>query len=99
MLLHLPVFLNWLTHNAERHVPLGQECRIAGQAGRCKLCRFIDVMLGYWVPSRDPNGVIQQFWTRVFQDWNGGANGGQQDAVEFWAELFRQFKVETRSLL
>lgn len=74
-------------------------CTAGKNHGRCKVCLLYDVLLTFWVQGAgNCEGTLSAFWDSVFPDWNDGAMTGEQDAAEFWSELYRQLAKETNSV-
>lgn len=100
MLAHSVNLLHWFEWYRFNHVPQFGECSNGKNSGRCKSCLLYDVLITFWVQAAGNCEVtVTAFWDRFFPDWNGGAMTGEQDAAEFWDEVYRQLAEETRTLL
>lgn len=100
MLAHAPVILHWVEWYRFQHVPQNRVCQFGQNEGRCKVCLLYDLLLTFWdSDAGDCEATLAELWDRVFPDLNGGTMTGEQDAAEFWAELYRQLSEDTRPIL
>lgn len=99
MLAHSLTLLHWLEWYRFHHVAQYKECTDGKNHGRCKLCLLYDVLLTFWVRAAGNCEVtLDALWEQVFPDWNDGTMTGEQDAAEFWSELYRQMAEDIKTI-
>lgn len=99
MLAHSINLLHWIEWYRFKHVVPHQECTAGKNHGRCKACLLYDVILTFWVQGAgDCEITVSAFWDNFFPDWNAGLMKGEQDAAEFWSELYRQLAEDIRTI-
>lgn len=99
MLAHTSILMHWVEWYRFNHVPAKQVCTLGKKNGRCKICLLYDVLLTFWhCEAGDCEATVTALWDRIFPDWNKGKMFGEQDAAEFWSELYRQLYEDTRPI-
>lgn len=101
MLLHFPVFLNWLDYYKDQHVEGKKACKKGVMGLPCKLCHIRALYHSYWDGEGDQQTSFDNLADTVVFDWTekSGEHKGQQDAAEFWAEVYDQFMADTMETL
>ena len=101
MLLHLPAFLNWLDYYKDQHVKGKKECKTGKMGLPCKLCHFRTLYHSYWNGEGDHQTSFDNLADLIFYDWTEkyGEHRGQQDAAEFWIEVYEQLMGDTMDIL
>ncbi|KAJ5576312.1 Peptidase C19 ubiquitin carboxyl-terminal hydrolase 2 [Penicillium sp. DV-2018c] len=102
MLLHLPVFHNWLNIYIQCHCLDGTPCKMGGSTDtgprECKLCELHKVYQAYWNDEKIPP-VFHELTEKIFQDWKEpGARKEQEDAEEYLGKVYEQLYDATAPL-
>ena len=113
MLLHAPVFLNWVNWYKEHHAPNGQICKLGENEGPCKICLFHNLSTLYWEGGgRDErlgecnlalailSAQVWRSWDRFMTEGEQGEEGDQEeDSSEYFGHLYEQLKDSTKPML
>lgn len=109
MLLHLPVFLNWVRLCVIAHVdpegecPSGQGPDTEDEDTRCKVCLLHDLIDAFWDPKGDKDDLkiaLGDFWDVIYEDWvdgkpqDGDNQDDQQIIPEFISEILKQLSED-----
>ncbi|KAJ5928039.1 hypothetical protein N7466_006995 [Penicillium verhagenii] len=97
MLLHWPAFLNWLDYYKDQHCEKRGICILGAEALPCKLCQFRELASIYWgTVDGDRTEKFTALTKLIGSEW-GAPPRVQQDVAEYWPEVYRQLRNETRS--
>ncbi|KAJ5727088.1 hypothetical protein N7493_004908 [Penicillium malachiteum] len=93
MLLHYPVFLQWLNYYYREHSGPGTQCQFGTNGMECKLCQFLHFARNYWRRDEEECLSRHQAIVNIFlADWDGGSHAGsEQNFLDFYIEIQRQF--------
>ncbi|KAJ5634908.1 hypothetical protein N7528_002750 [Penicillium herquei] len=96
MLLHYPLFLQWLNYYYREHSGPWAECQFGNNGMECKLCQFLHFARNYWRPDVEECLSRHQAIVNIFlADWDGGNHAGsEQNALDFYIEIQRQFSEQ-----
>lgn len=101
MLLHLPAFLNWLDYYKDQHIEGEKGCKTGVMGLPCRLCHMRILYHSYWDGEGNHQTSFDNLADTVLFEWNGkyGEHKGQQDAAEFWTEVYEQFLGDMMDIL
>ncbi|KAJ5539210.1 Peptidase C19 ubiquitin carboxyl-terminal hydrolase 2 [Penicillium frequentans] len=101
MLLHLPAFLNWLDYYHDQHVEGKKGCKTGVMTLACKLCHIRNLYHSCWNGEGSHQTSFDNLANTILFDWNKkyGEHKGQQDAAEFWTEVYEQFLGDMMDIL
>lgn len=102
MLLHAPVFLNWIAWYKNHHAPDGHPCLVT-KGSPCKICLFHDISTRYWASAEDCDTVLDTLSKEIFLSSSGSEEDtegeNEQDAPEYCEQVYEQLKEDTRTML
>jgi hypothetical protein len=107
MLMHAPVFLNWVNWYKEHHAAENSNCKSGEHGGPCKVCLFHYISTPYWQGGEqkprlaDCNKATAILSQQVWRAWGRGGQEGRQeeDSPEYFEHLYEQLLQDTKPLL
>ncbi|KAJ6010549.1 hypothetical protein N7451_001961 [Penicillium sp. IBT 35674x] len=101
MLLHLPAFLNWLDDYKHQHIEGDKGCKTGVMGLPCRLCHFRILYHSYWDGEGNYQTSFDNLADTILLEWDAkyGEHKGQQDAAEFWTEVYDQILADMMDIL
>lgn len=105
MILHMPVFYNWLIWYKQHHAPKGHVClRGSSKDGpsQCPVCQLAEIAQGYWAGEAETES-----WTPTFKSlthsllhgWKPTGVDSEQDPAEYFDVLYGVIKESTKPMM
>jgi hypothetical protein len=104
MLLHLPIFCNWLDVYLQCHLPDDTPCNMGSSTvtgpRECKLCELHEICTSDWNNEEIPL-VFTQLTKKILQTWKKATTTAtaEEDPAEYLEEVFNQLYNATDPML
>ncbi|KAJ5196400.1 hypothetical protein N7449_006879 [Penicillium cf. viridicatum] len=105
MILHMPVFYNWLIWYKEHHAPKGHVCLLGSSAdgpSECQVCQLAEIAQGYWAGETETKSWMPTFksLTRsLLHGWKPAGVDSEQDPAEYFDVLYAAIKKSTKPMM
>jgi hypothetical protein len=100
MILHMPIFYNWLAWYKKHHAPQGHGCRLAIGFTECHVCRLADIAQAYWAGnSRSWLETFDILTQSILLGWKPTGAGTEQDPAEYFDVLYKEIKASTKPMM
>ncbi|KAJ9483725.1 hypothetical protein VN97_g9681 [Penicillium thymicola] len=105
MILHMPVFYNWLIWYKDHHAPKGHLCLLGSSEdgpSACPVCQLAEIAQGYWAGK-----TVTESWMPTFkalthsllQGWKPAGVDSEQDPAEYFDVLYAAIKKSTKPMM
>lgn len=105
MILHMPVFYNWLIWYKDHHAPKGHVClRGSSEDGpsACPVCQLAEIAQGYWAGKTATESWMPTFEAlthSLLQGWKPAGVDSEQDPAEYFDVLYAAIKNSTKPMM
>lgn len=100
LLLHAPVFCNWLNWYKNHHAPKGYTCQRGEDGKECKVCQFQALCAVYWDGGVGKwKTTLNTITESVYDTWRADQEDEQSDAGEYLEEVVSQLREATKPML
>jgi hypothetical protein len=106
MLMHAPVFLNWVNWYKKHHAGK-DDCEGGQNRGPCKICLFHDISTPYWEGGESEeilgscDEALDILSAQVWSAWGRQGKEGdiEEDSPEYFEHLYHQLLQDVKPML
>ncbi|CAI7649068.1 unnamed protein product [Penicillium glandicola] len=99
MILHMPIFYNWLVWYKRHHAPEGHVCKLS-DGTECRLCQLYEIARGYWIDeSKSWMPTFKSFTHSLLHGWKPAGTDSEQDPAEYFEILYTAIQESTKPLM
>ncbi|OQD94788.1 hypothetical protein PENSOL_c024G04225 [Penicillium solitum] len=105
MILHMPIFYNWLIWYKEHHAPKGHVCLLGPSEdgpSECEVCQLAEIAQGYWAGQAETESWMPTFKSltnSLLRAWKPAGVDSEQDPAEYFDELYGAIKKRTKPMM
>ncbi|KXG49458.1 Peptidase C19, ubiquitin carboxyl-terminal hydrolase 2 [Penicillium griseofulvum] len=105
MILHMPIFYNWLIWYKNHHAPQGHVCKLGSSDDdpmECQVCQLAEIFQGYWAGETDETDWMSTFDSltkSLLHSWKPAGTDSEQDPVEYFGVLYNAIKESTKLMM
>ncbi|KAJ5383296.1 Peptidase C19 ubiquitin carboxyl-terminal hydrolase 2 [Penicillium concentricum] len=103
MILHMPIFYNWLMWYKEHHAPEGHLCKLGiSNEGptECQVCQLATIARGYWAgETKSWKPAFRSLTRSLLQGWKPAGTDSEQDPAEYFDVLYNAIKSSTKTMM
>ncbi|KAJ6186316.1 hypothetical protein N7519_007617 [Penicillium mononematosum] len=100
MILHMPIFYNWLAWYKKHHAPQGHGCSLGIAFSECQVCQLANISQSYWTGSSKtwiPTfGILTE---SLLLGWKPAGVDSEQDPAEYFDVLYNAIKESTKPMM
>ncbi|OGE57416.1 hypothetical protein PENARI_c002G03951 [Penicillium arizonense] len=99
LLLHAPVFCNWLNWYKNHHAPKGYTCQRGEYGKYCKVCQFQALCAVYWDGGVGKwKAILDTITKSVYDTWRADQEDEQSDIGEYLEQVVYQLREATKPM-
>jgi hypothetical protein len=105
MILHMPIFYNWLIWYKNHHAPQGHVCKLGSSEEDpmvCRVCQLAEIFQGYWADETDETDWMSTFdslTNSLLHSWKPAGTDSEQDPAEYFGVLYNAIKESTKLMM
>ncbi|CAG8907331.1 unnamed protein product [Penicillium egyptiacum] len=103
MILHMPIFYNWLTWYKKHHAPKGHVCNLGlyeEGPSQCQVCQLTEISQGYWAgESESWKPTFKALTQSLLNGWKPAGVDSEQDPAEYFDVLYSAIKESTKPMM
>ncbi|KAJ5506279.1 Peptidase C19 ubiquitin carboxyl-terminal hydrolase 2 [Penicillium expansum] len=103
MILHMPIFYNWLIWYREHHAPKGYVCNLGSSEegpSECQVCQLAEISQAYWAGETESwMPTFDSLTHSLLHGWKPGGVDSEQDPAEYFEVLFNAIKNSTKPMM
>ncbi|OQE40216.1 hypothetical protein PENCOP_c006G01950 [Penicillium coprophilum] len=103
MILHMPIFYNWLIWYKKHHAPEGHVCRLGfSDEGptECYVCQLAEIAQGYWAgESTSWKPAFRSLTRSLLRSWKPAGINSEQDPAEYFDILYNAITESTKPMM
>lgn len=103
MILHMPIFYNWLTWYKDHHAPKGHVCKLGSSEegpSECQVCQLAEIFQGYWAGETESWMLTFKSLTHsLLYGWKPAGVDSEQDPAEYFEVLYNAIKDGTKPMM
>ncbi|KAJ5836171.1 Peptidase C19 ubiquitin carboxyl-terminal hydrolase 2 [Penicillium robsamsonii] len=103
MILHMPIFYNWLIWYKEHHAPEGHVCKLGiSEDGptECQVCQLATIAQGYWAgETKSWKPAFRSLTRLLLRGWKPAGTDSEQDPAEYFDVLYNAIKNSTKPMM
>jgi hypothetical protein len=100
MILHMPIFYNWLAWYKKHHAPQGHGCSRGIAFSECQVCQLANISQAYWAGNskswRATFGILTE---SLLLGWKPAGVDSEQDPAEYFDVLYNAIKESTKPMM
>ncbi|CAI7672082.1 unnamed protein product [Penicillium crustosum] len=105
MILHMPIFYNWLIWYKEHHAPRGHVCLLGTSENgpsECQVCQVAEIAQGFWAGQAETESWMPTFKSltnSLLRGWKPAGVDSEQDPAEYFDVLYGAIKKSTKPMM
>ncbi|KAJ5442349.1 Peptidase C19 ubiquitin carboxyl-terminal hydrolase 2 [Penicillium cf. griseofulvum] len=102
MILHMPIFYNWLIWYKSHHAPKGHLCKLGSSDDgpmECQVCQLAEICQGYWAGETSWKPTFESLTKSLLHGWKPAGIDSEQDPGEYFDMLYNAITKSTKLMM